>query len=66
MQSLLTAVVTIGTAGAGMPIGYSAVLLPQLKSINGSLQADEEMGSWIGKFNKLKSMKVFVIFQDVE
>ncbi|KAF2901970.1 hypothetical protein ILUMI_04219 [Ignelater luminosus] len=50
-QSLLTAVVTIGTAGAGMPIGYSAVLLPQLQSVNESLQADEEMGSWIASIH---------------
>uniref|UniRef100_A0A1Y1L0W9 Major facilitator superfamily (MFS) profile domain-containing protein n=2 Tax=Photinus pyralis TaxID=7054 RepID=A0A1Y1L0W9_PHOPY len=46
-QILLTAIVTIVTASAGMPIGYSAILLPQLKSMNGSLQVDDEMGSWI-------------------
>lgn len=37
------------TTGIGMPIGYSAVLLPQLAEINGTLKIDEGMGSWIGK-----------------
>ncbi|KAF5307093.1 hypothetical protein FQR65_LT07152 [Abscondita terminalis] len=50
-QSLLTAIVTILTASAGMPIGYSAILLPQLKSVNDSLQIDEEMGSWIASIH---------------
>ncbi|KAK4875499.1 hypothetical protein RN001_011921 [Aquatica leii] len=50
-QSLLTAIVTILTASAGMPIGYSAILLPQLKSVNGSLQIDDEMGSWIASIH---------------
>lgn len=39
----------LSTAGCGMPIGYSAILLPQLKSANDSLSIDENMGSWIGK-----------------
>ncbi|KAK5644843.1 hypothetical protein RI129_006143 [Pyrocoelia pectoralis] len=54
-QTLLTAIVTIVTASAGMPIGYSAILLPQLKSINNSLQIDDEMGSWIASVHSAAS-----------
>ncbi|KAF5278406.1 hypothetical protein FQA39_LY05895 [Lamprigera yunnana] len=46
-QALLTTIVTLVTASCGMPIGYSAILLPQLKSGNETLQIDDEMGSWI-------------------
>lgn len=37
------------TAGVGMPIGYSGVLLPQLYEINSTLHIEEDIGSWIGK-----------------
>lgn len=36
-------------AGAGHPIGFSAIALPQLRKENGTMRIDEEMGSWIGK-----------------
>lgn len=36
--------------GGGIPIGYSAVMLPQLSEENNStLYVDRETGSWIGK-----------------
>lgn len=35
-------------AGGGMPIGYSAILLPQLSEDNGTMHADRELSSWIG------------------
>lgn len=54
-QILLTAIVTAVTASAGMPIGYSAILLPQLKSMNDSLQVDDEMGSWIASVHSAAS-----------
>lgn len=31
-----------------MPIGYSAILLPQLAEENGTMYADRQLGSWIG------------------
>lgn len=37
------------TASCGMPIGYSAILLPQLQFTNSSMHIDEETGSWIGE-----------------
>lgn len=40
--------VLVLAAGCGMPIGYSAVILPQLYNSNDSLQMDLEFGSWFG------------------
>lgn len=39
----------LSSASCGMPVGYSAILLPQLALSNDSMQIDEEIGSWIGK-----------------
>lgn len=51
-QSLVTGAVMLSAASCGMPVGYSAILLPQLKSLdNDSMQIDDEMGSWIGMFS---------------
>jgi hypothetical protein len=36
-------------AACGMPIGYSAVILPQLHNESDPLNLDLEMSSWIGK-----------------
>ncbi|CAG9125574.1 unnamed protein product [Plutella xylostella] len=49
-QCLITCAVLILAAGAGHPIGFSAVALPQLRTENTSLHIDDEMGSWIGEF----------------
>ncbi|XP_026476295.1 facilitated trehalose transporter Tret1-like [Ctenocephalides felis] len=38
-----------------MPIGYSAVLLPQLQERNDSLATDADMGSWIASVHSLAS-----------
>ncbi|XP_018567937.1 facilitated trehalose transporter Tret1-2 homolog [Anoplophora glabripennis] len=46
-QSFVTSAVMLSSASCGMPVGYSAVLLPQLKLINDSMQIDDEIGSWI-------------------
>lgn len=48
---MLTMAVLVLAAGCGMPIGYSAVILPQLYNSNDSLQMDLEFGSWFGTHN---------------
>lgn len=50
-QVLLTSAVMLTSASCGMPVGYSAILLPQLKSANGTMQIDDEMGSWIASLH---------------
>jgi hypothetical protein len=51
-QCLITCAVLILAAGAGHPIGFSAVALPQLRAENTSMKIDDDMGSWIGKTKK--------------
>ncbi|PSN30621.1 hypothetical protein C0J52_27611 [Blattella germanica] len=46
-QMLVSGAAFLLAAGAGMPIGYSAVLLPQLQVVNSTLPTDNELGSWI-------------------
>ncbi|CAH2096310.1 unnamed protein product [Euphydryas editha] len=46
-QCLITCAVLILSVGAGHPIGFSAVALPQLRKENSSMRIDDEMGSWI-------------------
>lgn len=51
----------LSSASCGMPVGYSAILLPQLKNDNGTMGIDDETGSWIGKNNK-----IFIWFLDTQ
>nr|CAI5829236.1 unnamed protein product [Callosobruchus analis] len=41
----------LSSASCGMPVGYSAILLPQLKISNDSMQINDEMGSWIASLH---------------
>ncbi|KAJ4431145.1 hypothetical protein ANN_19740, partial [Periplaneta americana] len=47
-QMLVSGAAFLLAAGAGMPIGFSAVLLPQLQSNSSSIPTDDDLGSWIG------------------
>ncbi|XP_049823251.1 facilitated trehalose transporter Tret1-like isoform X2 [Aethina tumida] len=50
-QTLVTSAVMLSSASCGMPVGYSAILLPQLKITNDTMQIDEEIGSWIASIH---------------
>lgn len=50
-QCLITSAVMISSASCGMPVGYSAILLPQLKAENSQIQIDDESGSWIASIH---------------
>ncbi|XP_036333471.1 facilitated trehalose transporter Tret1-2 homolog [Rhagoletis pomonella] len=55
-QILSTGAVLLLSAACGMPIGYSAVLLPQLSDVNSTaaeIAIDIEMGSWIASVHSL-------------
>ncbi|KAK2586490.1 hypothetical protein KPH14_011388 [Odynerus spinipes] len=52
-QCLVAGAVLLLSAGAGMPIGYSAILLPQLSVKNATMYADREIGSWIASVHSL-------------
>ncbi|XP_011873312.1 PREDICTED: facilitated trehalose transporter Tret1-2 homolog [Vollenhovia emeryi] len=53
-QCLVTGAVLLVATGGGIPIGYSAVLLPQLSEENNStLHVDRETGSWIAAVHSL-------------
>ncbi|XP_034185866.2 uncharacterized protein LOC117606334 isoform X5 [Osmia lignaria lignaria] len=52
-QCLVSGAVLLLAAGGGMPIGYSAILLPQLAQNNGTMHADRELGSWIASVHSL-------------
>lgn len=49
LQCLVTGAVLLLATGGGMPIGYSAVLLPQLSDNSSIIYVDRELGSWIGE-----------------
>ncbi|OAD58904.1 Facilitated trehalose transporter Tret1 [Eufriesea mexicana] len=52
-QCLVSGAVLLLAAGGGMPIGFSAILLPQLAEDNGTMHADRELGSWIASVHSL-------------
>lgn len=53
-QCLVTGAVLLVATGGGIPIGYSAVLLPQLsEDSNSTLYVDRETGSWIAAVHSL-------------
>nr|XP_003705316.1 PREDICTED: facilitated trehalose transporter Tret1-2 homolog [Megachile rotundata]XP_012145256.1 PREDICTED: facilitated trehalose transporter Tret1-2 homolog [Megachile rotundata]XP_012145257.1 PREDICTED: facilitated trehalose transporter Tret1-2 homolog [Megachile rotundata]XP_012145258.1 PREDICTED: facilitated trehalose transporter Tret1-2 homolog [Megachile rotundata]XP_012145259.1 PREDICTED: facilitated trehalose transporter Tret1-2 homolog [Megachile rotundata] len=54
-QCLVCGAVLLLATGGGMPIGYSAILLPQLAQDNGTMHADQELGSWIASVHSLAS-----------
>lgn len=54
-QCMVVAAVLAVTASAGMPIGYSAILLPQLNNTNSTLKINENLGSWIASIHSLSS-----------
>ncbi|XP_052752918.1 facilitated trehalose transporter Tret1-like [Galleria mellonella] len=47
IQCFVTAGVSINMSGMGMVMGFTAVLLPQLRSPDSPLQVDDSSGSWI-------------------
>lgn len=48
-QSLVAGAVFLLTTCCGIHVGYSAILIPQLKNENSTLPTDDELGSWIGE-----------------
>ncbi|EDV98078.1 GH22916 [Drosophila grimshawi] len=52
-QILATCAVLLLSAGCGMPIGYSAVLLPQLSSNSTEVPITVSTGSWIASVHSL-------------
>lgn len=48
---MVTGAVLILTAACGMPIGYSAVLLPQLSNTTDPLMMGVEMASWVASIH---------------
>lgn len=47
-QCLINAAVVVLATGGGMPIGFSAILLPQLQAPDSSMPTDDDWASWIG------------------
>ncbi|KAB0794894.1 hypothetical protein PPYR_11733 [Photinus pyralis] len=64
LESFLVIYLLITAANNGMIMGYSAVLLPQLKAVNGSLQIDDEMGSWMASINSA-SIPIGALFSGI-
>ncbi|KAJ9574688.1 hypothetical protein L9F63_008149, partial [Diploptera punctata] len=54
-QTLVAGAVFLLTTCCGIHVGYSAILLPQLKNENGTLYADDELGSWIASVQSIAS-----------
>ncbi|XP_011161550.1 facilitated trehalose transporter Tret1-2 homolog [Solenopsis invicta] len=52
-QCLVTGAVLLVATGGGMPIGYSAVMLPQLSDENSTFHVNRETGSWIASIHSL-------------
>ncbi|XP_077288470.1 facilitated trehalose transporter Tret1-like [Arctopsyche grandis] len=54
-QCVAAFAVLILSAAAGQPIGFSAVLLPQLYAENSTMNVDIELGSWIASVHSAAS-----------
>ncbi|KAK9876969.1 hypothetical protein WA026_016000 [Henosepilachna vigintioctopunctata] len=50
-QCMVACAVMLSSAGCGMPVGYSAILLPQLSNENDTIQMNDDRGSWIASIH---------------
>jgi len=49
LQAIVAALVYLTAICNGLTSGYSAILLPQLRTNSSGFEVDEEVESWIGK-----------------
>jgi hypothetical protein len=50
IQAIVASMVYLTAMCNGLSSGYSAILLPQLRLNDSSIQVNEDIESWIGKF----------------
>lgn len=52
-QFLMNGAIIILVTGSGMPIGFSAILLPQIQAPNSTLPTDDDWASWIASVHSI-------------
>ncbi|XP_054287423.1 facilitated trehalose transporter Tret1-2 homolog [Macrosteles quadrilineatus] len=52
-QLLMNGSIVLLVTGVGMPVGFSAILLPQLQSVDSSLSTDDDQASWIASVHSI-------------
>uniref|UniRef100_A0A1B6H7X1 Major facilitator superfamily (MFS) profile domain-containing protein n=1 Tax=Homalodisca liturata TaxID=320908 RepID=A0A1B6H7X1_9HEMI len=54
-QCLMNGAIILLVTGSGMPIGFSAILLPQLQAPNSDIPTDDNWASWIASVHSIMS-----------